>query len=105
MYKRQAHGGLTGGGLTGADDAVVSAEPGGARLVYVSSANRNSGAAERVQAPLSPELLDEWITVVRHAARASIGPVYAATPNPGCGHCALAASCPAQIRGKAVTDD
>ncbi|WP_267617118.1 ATP-dependent helicase [Gordonia bronchialis] len=100
-----AHGGLTGGGLTGADDAVVSAEPGGARLVYVSSANRNSGAAERVQAPLSPELLDEWITVVRHAARASVGPVYAATPNPGCGHCALAASCPAQIRGKAVTDD
>jgi hypothetical protein len=42
---------------------------------------------------------------VRHAARASVGPVYAATPNPGCGHCALAASCPAQIRGKAVTDD
>ncbi|MGW9267062.1 PD-(D/E)XK nuclease family protein, partial [Gordonia terrae] len=79
--------------------------PGGARLVYVSTANRNSGAAERVQSPLTPELLDEWIGVVRRAARASVGPTYSATPNPGCVHCTLTTSCPAQIPGKAVTDD
>ncbi|MDL9936795.1 ATP-dependent DNA helicase [Gordonia sp. ABSL1-1] len=90
-----AHGGVVG----------APAEAGGARLVYVSSANRNSGAAERVQDPLTPELLDEWIGIVRHAARASIGPDYTATPNPGCVHCSLTASCPTQIRGKAVTDD
>ncbi|MBA5845526.1 ATP-dependent helicase [Gordonia amicalis] len=79
--------------------------PGGARLVYVSTANRNSGAAERVQSPLTPELLDEWIGVVRRAARASIGPTFTATPNPGCVHCNLSTSCPAKIPGKAVTDD
>lgn len=91
-----AHGGVPEFGDT---------PPGGARLVYVSTANRNSGAAERVQAPLTPELLDEWIGVVRRAARASIGPTYSATPNPGCVHCSLTTSCPAQIPGKAVTDD
>ncbi len=79
--------------------------PGGARLVYVSTENRNSGAAERVQSPLTPEMLDEWIGVVRRAARASIGPTFHATPNPGCVHCNLTTSCPAKIPGKAVTDD
>ncbi|VTS59036.1 DNA helicase II [Gordonia terrae] len=91
-----AHGGVPQFGDT---------PPGGARLVYVSTANRNSGAAERVQSPLTPELLDEWIGVVRRAARASVGPTYSATPNPGCVHCTLTTSCPAQIPGKAVTDD
>ncbi|MGV9857346.1 ATP-dependent helicase [Gordonia sp. NPDC003425] len=80
-------------------------EPGGGRLVYVSAENRSTGAAERSQEPLTPELLDEWITVVRSAARASIGPVFDATPNPGCGHCPLVTSCPAQLPGKAVIDD
>lgn len=69
---------LAHGGVPQFGDAA----PGGARLVYVSSANRNSGAAERVQPPLTPELLDQWIGVVRQAARASVGPVYEATPNP-----------------------
>ncbi|EON31435.1 Superfamily I DNA and RNA helicase [Gordonia terrae C-6] len=92
---------LAHGGVPQFGDAA----PGGARLVYVSTANRNSGAAERVQLPLTPELLDEWIGVVRRAARASIGPTYTATPNPGCVHCNLTTSCPAQIPGKAVTDD
>ncbi|PWD41917.1 ATP-dependent DNA helicase [Gordonia paraffinivorans] len=81
------------------------ATPGGARLVYVAKAHRDSGATERVQSPLTPELLDEWIGEVRRAARASIGPTFRATPNPGCQHCALTASCPAKIPGKAVTDD
>ncbi|WP_347955134.1 ATP-dependent helicase [Gordonia aichiensis] len=81
------------------------AEPGGGRLVYVANANKTTGAAQRVQSPLTPEQVDEWITVVREAARASIGPVFAATPNSGCGHCGLIRSCPAQLRGKAVIDD
>lgn len=80
-------------------------QPGGGRLVYVSAAHRSTGATEREQPPLSAELLDEWVALVRLAARAGIGPVFAATPNPGCAHCALATSCPAQLRGKAVTDD
>lgn len=80
-------------------------EPGGGRLVFVSASNASTGATERVQPPLTPELLDEWIAVVRSAAKASVGPVFDATPNPGCGHCALHTSCPAQLRGKAVIDD
>ncbi|MBD1318586.1 ATP-dependent helicase [Gordonia hankookensis] len=88
------------GGVEGTGTA-----PGGGRLVYVSAANRNSGATERVQEPLTSERVDEWISVVRKAARASIGPGFAATLNPGCAHCALATSCPAQLRGKTVIDD
>lgn len=80
-------------------------EPGGGRLVYVSSANRTTGSAERAQDALSPELVDEWISVVRNAARASIGPVFDATRNPGCSHCPLTTSCPVQLRGKSVIDD
>lgn len=91
-----------GGATSGQSEPV---QPGGGRLVYVSSANKNTGAAERVQEPLSTEQVDEWISVVRNAARASVGPVFAATRNPGCSHCALASSCPAQLRGKMVIDD
>ncbi|MGC5247355.1 ATP-dependent helicase [Gordonia sp. DT219] len=80
-------------------------QPGGGRLVYVSAAHRSTGATEREQPPLTPELLDEWRELVRRAARSGIGPVFEATINPGCAHCALATSCPAQLRGKAVTDD
>ncbi|RPA61050.1 ATP-dependent helicase [Gordonia oryzae] len=80
-------------------------EPGGGRLVYVSAPHRSTGATEREQPALTPELLDEWRAVVRRAARSGIGPVFEATPNPGCAHCALVTSCPAQLRGKAVTDD
>ncbi|GAB88582.1 ATP-dependent helicase [Gordonia rhizosphera] len=89
----------------GGVEGLGETEPGGGRLVYVSAANKNTGAAERVQDGLTPELVGEWIAVVRNAARASIGPGYAATRNPGCGHCALSTSCPAQLRGKSVIDD
>ncbi|MGC5256408.1 ATP-dependent helicase [Gordonia sp. DT218] len=89
------------GGVEGIGDG----DPGGGRLVYVSAANRNSGATERVQEPLTSDRVDEWISVVRKAARASVGPGFAATLNPGCTHCALATSCPAQLRGKTVIDD
>ncbi|WP_197502415.1 ATP-dependent helicase [Gordonia sp. 852002-10350_SCH5691597] len=94
-----------GGAAQFPPDADGTLEPGGGRLVFVSANNASTGAAERVQPPLTPELLDEWITVVRSAAKASVGPVFDATPNPGCGHCALHTSCPAQLRGKAVIDD
>jgi superfamily I DNA/RNA helicase/RecB family exonuclease len=89
----------------GGAEGTGTTEPGGGRLVYVSAANKNTGAAERVQDALTPERVDEWIAVVRAAARASVGPGFAATRNPGCSHCALATSCPAQLRGKTVIDD
>ncbi|AZG48581.1 ATP-dependent helicase [Gordonia insulae] len=88
------------GGVEGANT-----EPGGGRLVYVSAANRNTGATERAQDALTPDRVEEWISVVRKAARASVGPDFAATRNPGCAHCALVTSCPAQLRGKTVIDD
>ncbi|WP_288338360.1 ATP-dependent DNA helicase [uncultured Gordonia sp.] len=93
-----AHGGAR-------DFPGTDVEPGGGRLVYVSAPHRSTGATEREQPALTPELLDEWRAVVRRAARSGIGPVFEATPNPGCAHCALVTSCPAQLRGKAVTDD
>ncbi|MFW0792396.1 ATP-dependent DNA helicase [Gordonia sp. CPCC 205515] len=89
----------------GGAEGLGKVEPGGGRLVYVSSANRTTGAAERAQDALTPELVGEWIAVVRKAARASIGPVFDATRNPGCGHCPLTTSCPVQLRGKSVIDD
>ncbi|MGV9711765.1 ATP-dependent helicase [Gordonia sp. NPDC003424] len=90
--------------LGGAKD-LGPVEPGGGRLVYVAAANRTTGATERPQDALGPELVDEWIGVVRKAARASIGPRFDATRNPGCGHCPLTTSCPVQLRGKSVIDD
>ncbi|GEE03949.1 DNA helicase [Gordonia spumicola] len=91
--------------LLGGVDGVPPSQPGGGRLVYVNSANKKTGAAERLQEPLTPEQVQEWLDVVRAAATSSVGPVFTATPNPGCGHCSLAAACPAKLRGKAVTDD
>lgn len=80
-------------------------EPGGGRLVYVANSNKKTGAAERTQSPLTDEQVRHWAEVVRDAARASLGPVFTATPNSGCSHCGLQQSCPAQLRGKAVIDD
>ncbi|AVM01426.1 ATP-dependent DNA helicase [Gordonia iterans] len=91
--------------LLGGVDGVPAGTPGGGRLVYVASANKKTGAAERVQEPLTPEQVDEWIGVVRTAARSSIGPGFVAATHSGCSYCTLTASCPAQLRGKAVTDD
>lgn len=91
-----ALGGITGFGVT---------EPGGGRLVFVSSVNKKTGAAQRTQDPPTPEKLEEWTALVRTAARASVGPTYTATPNSGCVTCSLVTSCPAQLRGKSVIDD
>ncbi|WP_132991966.1 ATP-dependent helicase [Gordonia zhaorongruii] len=91
--------------LLGGVEGIPPSEPGGGRLVYVNSANKKTGAAERLQDPLAGEQVNEWIDVVRDAAASSVGPVFTATPNPGCGHCSLTAACPAQLQGKAVTDD
>ncbi len=91
--------------LLGGVDGVPATQPGGGRLVYVNSANKKTGAAERLQEPLTPEQVTEWLDVVRDAAKSSVGPIFTATPNPGCGHCSLTAACPAKLRGKAVIDD
>lgn len=89
----------------GGVDGVPRTEPGGGRLVYVSSSNRTTGAAERVQPPLTADHIAEWTQLVRDAARRSAGPRFLATVNPGCVRCPLTASCPASLAGKAVTDD
>ncbi|GAA4391953.1 ATP-dependent helicase [Tsukamurella soli] len=93
-----AHGGV--------DPAVVdpAAEPGGGRLVYVAK-EAKTGAAERIQPALTPADVDEWLSVMRHAAQATRGPRFIATLGPVCAHCDAAACCPAVERGRAVTDD
>ncbi|MFC0314058.1 ATP-dependent helicase [Gordonia phosphorivorans] len=91
--------------LLGGVEGLPAGTTGGGRLVYVATPNRKTGAAERVQEPLTPEQVDEWVGVVRRAARASVGPGFVAATNSGCQHCGLVTSCPAQLRGKAVIDD
>ena len=88
----------------GGVQAVGPVEPGGGSLVYVNNSNNKTGAAQRDQPPLSEAQVEQWLAVVRAAARRSIGPQFVATVNDGCGHCPLTASCPAQLDGRTVTD-
>ncbi|WP_018180933.1 ATP-dependent helicase [Jongsikchunia kroppenstedtii] len=83
----------------------VSGPPGGGQLVYVNNANQKTGAAVRQQSPLDAEQLATQTAQVRAAGIASIGPGFVAAVNPGCGHCGLQSSCPAQLAGRTVTDD
>ncbi len=90
---------IASGGVAGAPS-----EPGGGRLVYVAKAAK-TGAGERVQPALTPADIDEWLAVMRRAARATRGPAFVATLGSACSHCDAAACCPAVDRGRAVTDD
>ncbi|MGB7363934.1 MAG: PD-(D/E)XK nuclease family protein, partial [Rhodococcus sp. (in: high G+C Gram-positive bacteria)] len=88
----------------GAVEGEEAGDPGGGRLVYVAKPNRKTGATERTQAPLSGETLDTWRTVVVDAARATRGPQFEARVNEGCRHCPIASSCPADDKGRQVTE-
>ncbi|GAB10022.1 putative ATP-dependent DNA helicase [Gordonia araii NBRC 100433] len=90
------------GGVEGFADGT---EPGGGELVYVASPHKTTGAAVRQQPPLTAEQISEWMLILRAAAKASVGPVFTATRNEGCGHCGLHTSCPAQLTGRSVVDD
>jgi RecB family exonuclease len=79
----------------------VSAEPGGARLLYVAKQTRGK-PAELVQEPLDKEALQSWLEVVRDAAEASIGPAYRAAENDGCDRCPARTSCPLHDEGRQV---
>ncbi|MFT4200404.1 ATP-dependent helicase [Gordonia sp. (in: high G+C Gram-positive bacteria)] len=91
--------------LGGVEGFPAGTEPGGGELVYVASPHKTTGAAVRQQEALTPEQVSEWMLILRAAANASVGPVFTATQNEGCGHCALHASCPAQLTGRSVVDD
>lgn len=83
----------------------ASGPPGGGQLIYVNNANQKTGAAVRSQPPMDAEGLAIQTQQVRRAGLASVGPGFVAQLNPGCGHCALQSSCPAQLAGRTVTDD
>ncbi|MFE3541716.1 ATP-dependent helicase [Nocardia sp. NPDC059177] len=87
------------------DTETVTAEPGGARLVYVAKPHNKSGATERAQDALDGEGLDKWRTTIHDAADATRGPGYLAVRNDGCRHCPVAGSCPVQDTGRQVTDE
>ncbi|MFD4293070.1 ATP-dependent helicase [Rhodococcus sp. NPDC058532] len=88
----------------GAIDGEPDARPGGARLVFVAKANRKDGATQRLQEPLTEETEEQWLDVVHAAAAATQGPRFLARPNDGCRHCPVVSSCPAQERGRQVTE-
>ncbi len=88
----------------GAVEGEPAGSPGGGRLVYVAKPHTRTGATERAQAALTGETLEQWRTVVVDAARATRGPVFEARVNDGCRHCPIASSCPAQDRGRQVTE-
>ncbi|WP_233160361.1 ATP-dependent helicase [Actinophytocola xanthii] len=79
-------------------------EPGGARLLYVSKANRRTQATERGQAPVDEDGLKHWTGVVADAAAASVGPDYAARQNPDCPRCPVRFSCPVNPSGRQVME-
>ncbi|WP_035279253.1 ATP-dependent helicase [Actinokineospora spheciospongiae] len=79
-------------------------EPGGARLLYVAKANNKTGATERNQEPVSGELREQWLGVVRDAAAATVGPEYAAFENPDCPRCPVRTACPLHPSGRQVTE-
>ena len=88
----------------GAVEGEPAGDPGGGRLVYVAKGHRSTGATQRTQPPLSGETLEQWRDVVVDAARATRGPVFEARVNDGCRHCPIASSCPAQDKGRQVTE-
>jgi superfamily I DNA/RNA helicase/RecB family exonuclease len=82
----------------------LDTEPGGARLVFVAKKDRKTGAAERVQEPVTGEAVDEWLSVIRKAAADSIGPDYDARENPDCPRCPARITCPIHPAGRQVTE-
>ena len=82
----------------------LDSEPGGARLLYVSKANRKKAATERNQDALGEEGLKHWTGVVADAAAASTGPGYVARQNPDCARCPVRFSCPVNPSGRQVTE-
>lgn len=79
----------------------VSAEPGGARLLYVAKTTKK-GPTELVQDPLDKEALAGWLEIVRDAAEACIGPSYRASENGDCDRCPARTSCPIHDEGRQV---
>jgi RecB family exonuclease len=82
----------------------LDTEPGGARLLYVSKANRKKGATERNQDPVREDGVKHWTGVVADAAAASTGPGYVARQNPDCPRCPVRVSCPMHASGRQVTE-
>lgn len=82
----------------------LHAEPGGARLLYVSKANRKKAATERNQEPVGEDGVKHWTGVVADAAAASTGPEYLARQNPDCPRCPVRVSCPMHASGRQVTE-
>jgi RecB family exonuclease len=82
----------------------LDTESGGARLVFVAKKSPKTGAAERVQEPVTGEAVDEWLAVVRKAAADSIGPDYDARENPDCPRCPARTTCPLHPAGRQVTE-
>jgi len=68
---------------------------GGGRLVYLGKTGA-SGATEREQDAMTPDIRVEWLTLVQRAAAATQGPQFVARVNDGCTHCPVRAMCPAQ---------
>jgi RecB family exonuclease len=77
-------------------------EPGGARLLYVSKQDKETGAAERVQPPLDADGVAQWLDVVRTAANASTGPTFTAVESSECPRCPARTSCPLRPSGRQV---
>jgi hypothetical protein len=72
--------------------------------VFVAKKDRRTGAAERIQDPVTGEAVDEWLSVVRKAAADSIGPDYDARENPDCPRCPAKTTCPLHPAGRQVTE-
>lgn len=90
--------------LLGAFMELGATEPGGAELVHVGKAARQSSATVQGQRPLAEDPDPGWAqALVKEAAAAMAGPQFKATVNDGCRRCPAATSCPVDERGGQVT--
>jgi len=87
------------------DETESGPLPGGARLVYVAKPSAKEGAAQRLQAALDDESIEQWRNTIHEAAESTRGPSYLAMRNDGCRHCSVSGSCPVQDTGRQVTDE
>jgi superfamily I DNA/RNA helicase/RecB family exonuclease len=96
MYQLAVAAGLVPHG--GGAPPACGGQPGGGRLVYIGKRGAG-GATEREQDALTPDALRAWQQALHRAAAATAGPLFAARPNDGCGHCPVRSSCPAHPDG------
>jgi RecB family exonuclease len=82
----------------------ATADPGGARLVYLADRSASGVPKQPAQPPLDAAERERWARLVRTCADETTGSRFQARAGPDCDRCAVRASCPANESGRSVPD-